>query len=108
MLLFQNEHVWVADTAQPEDRAVWIELLDRMAALDPAFAVPGHRLPTTVVDASPIAYTRDYLTAFAAELDKADSGEALTKALVARYPDAGMLIAAQLGAKVAKGEMTWG
>jgi hypothetical protein len=28
--------------------------------------------------------------------------------MVARYPDAGMLIAAQLGAKVAKGEMTWG
>lgn len=25
-----------------------------------------------------------------------------------RYPDNGMLIAAQLGAKVAKGEMTWG
>jgi glyoxylase-like metal-dependent hydrolase (beta-lactamase superfamily II) len=108
VLLFQNEHVWVADTATPEDRAVWIGLLDEMAALDPAFAVPGHRLPTTTLDAGPIAYTRDYLTAFEAELDKADSGEALTKALVARYPDAGMLIAAQLGAKVAKGEMTWG
>jgi hypothetical protein len=39
---------------------------------------------------------------------KADSGAALTAALVARYPDAGMLIAAQIGAKVAKGEMTWG
>ncbi|WP_413805761.1 MBL fold metallo-hydrolase [Streptomyces sp. OE57] len=108
VLLFQNEHVWVADTARPEDRAVWIELLDEMTALDPTFAVPGHRLPTTTVDASPIAYTRDYLTAFEAELDKADSGEALTNALVARYPDAGMLIAAQLGAKVAKGEITWG
>lgn len=108
VVLFQNEHVWVADTPRPEDRAVWIELLDEMTALDPAFAVPGHRLPTTTVDASPIAYTRDYLTTFAAELDKAGSGEALTKALIARYPDAGMLIAAQLGAKVAKGEMTWG
>ncbi|GGK89756.1 MBL fold metallo-hydrolase [Streptomyces flaveus] len=108
VLLFQNEHVWVADTATPESRAVWIELLDEMTALDPAFAVPGHRLPTTTLDASPISYTRDYLTAFEAELAKADSGEALTKALIARYPDAGMLIAAQLGAKVAKGEMTWG
>ena len=27
---------------------------------------------------------------------------------IARYPNAGMLIAAQLGAKVALGEMTWG
>lgn len=108
VLLFQNEHVWVADTGTPEDRAVWIELLDEMTALAPAFAVPGHRLPTTVLDASPIAYTRDYLTAFEAELAEAASGEALTKALVARYPAAGMLIAAQLGAKVATGEMTWG
>lgn len=108
VLLFQNEHVWVADTSTPESRSTWIEVLDEMTSLDPVFAVPGHRLPSATVDASPIAYTRDYLVAFDAELDAADNGEALTKALVARYPDAGMLIAAQLGAKVAKGEMTWG
>jgi glyoxylase-like metal-dependent hydrolase (beta-lactamase superfamily II) len=108
VLLFQNEHVWVADTATPESRAAWIDRLDEMSALDPAFAVPGHRLPTTTLDAGPIAYTRDYLTAFETELAAAADGEGLTKALIARYPDAGMLIAAQLGAKVAKGEMTWG
>lgn len=108
VLLFQNEHVWVADTAKPEDRAAWIEVLDEMSALEPAFVVPGHRLPADTLDASPIAYTRDYLTAFEAELDKADSGEALTNAMVALYPDSGMLIAAQIGAKVAKGEMSWG
>jgi hypothetical protein len=32
----------------------------------------------------------------------------LTAALVQRYPEHGMLIAAQIGAKVAKGEMKWG
>jgi glyoxylase-like metal-dependent hydrolase (beta-lactamase superfamily II) len=108
VLLFQDEHVWVADTATLEARSAWIELLDEMTALEPAFAVPGHRLPTSTLDASPIAYTRGYLTAFEAELNEADSSEALTKALVARYPGAGMLIAAQLGAKVATGEITWG
>lgn len=108
VLLFQNEHVWVADTASSGDRAVWIELLDGMTSLDPAFAVPGHRLPTDTLDATPIAYTRDYLTTFESEVNKADSGAALTAALVTRYPGAGMLIAAQIGAKVAKGEMTWG
>ncbi|MEW2565282.1 MBL fold metallo-hydrolase, partial [Streptomyces griseorubiginosus] len=35
-------------------------------------------------------------------------GAALTEALVKRYPENGMLIAAQIGAKVAKGEMKWG
>ncbi|MBT2451369.1 MBL fold metallo-hydrolase [Streptomyces sp. ISL-43] len=109
VLLFDDEHVWVADTGKPQDRAVWIELLDEMTALEPAFAVPGHRLPTdAALDASPIAYTRDYLRAFEEELGKAGSAEALTKAMVARYPDSGMLIAAQIGAKVATGEMTWG
>ncbi|MEW2560708.1 MBL fold metallo-hydrolase, partial [Streptomyces griseorubiginosus] len=35
-------------------------------------------------------------------------GAALTEALVKRYPENGMLIAAQIGAKVAKDEMKWG
>lgn len=108
VLLFQREHVWVADTAKPEQRTAWIALLDEMAALDPQLVVPGHRLPGTPADASAITGTRDYLVAFEEELDEAADGAALTDALVSRYPDHGMLIAAQIGAKVAKGEMTWG
>ncbi|WP_406470443.1 MBL fold metallo-hydrolase [Streptomyces sp. NBC_01615] len=108
VLLFQKEHVWVADTAKAEQRAAWIDLLDEMAALDPQLVVPGHRLPDTPADASAITATRDYLTAFEEELGKATDGPALTEALVRRYPDHGMLIAAQIGAKVAKGEMAWG
>ncbi|MFF8190511.1 MBL fold metallo-hydrolase [Streptomyces bobili] len=108
VLLFQQEHVWVADTPTPEDRSAWVELLDEMAALDPQLVVPGHRLPDTAADASAITATRDYLLAFEEELGKAADGAALTDALVKRYPGNGMLIAAQLGAKVAKGEMKWG
>jgi glyoxylase-like metal-dependent hydrolase (beta-lactamase superfamily II) len=85
-----------------------VTLLDEMAALDPVLVVPGHRLPGTAADASAITATRDYLTAFEQELGKAADGAALTDALVKRYPANGMLIAAQIGAKVAKGEMKWG
>lgn len=108
VLLFQREHVWVADTPKPDQRAAWIALLDEMAALDPRLVVPGHRLPNTPADATAITATRDYLAAFEEELAKAADGAALTDALVKRYPDHGMLIAAQIGAKVATGEMTWG
>ena len=108
VLLFQHEHVWVADTPKAEQRDAWIALLDEQAALDPELVVPGHRRPGTPADASAIAGTRDYLVAFAEELAKAADGASLTGALTARYPDHGMLIAAQIGAKVAKGEMTWG
>jgi hypothetical protein len=108
VLLFQQEHVWVADTPAPKDRSAWIDLLDQMAALDPRLVVPGHRLPGTPADASAITATRDYLLAFEEELGKAADGTALTAALVQRYPDNGMQIAAQIGAKVATGEMKWG
>jgi glyoxylase-like metal-dependent hydrolase (beta-lactamase superfamily II) len=106
VLLFQREHVWVADTPEPAQRAAWITLLDEMAALDPSLVVAGHRLPDAPADA--IAGTREYLVAFEEELANAADGAALTEALVKRYPDHGMLIAAQIGAKVAKGEMSWG
>ena len=108
VLLFQQEHVWVADTAKPEQRAAWIGLLDEMAALDPELVVPGHRLPGAPADATAIANTREYLVSFEEELGRAADGAALTQALVERYPGHGMLIAAQIGAKVAKGEMSWG
>ncbi|MDQ0956661.1 glyoxylase-like metal-dependent hydrolase (beta-lactamase superfamily II) [Streptomyces sp. B4I13] len=108
VLLFQQEHVWVADTPTPDDRAAWIDLLGEMAALNPELVVPGHRLPGTAADPTAITATRDYLLAFEEELGKAADGAALAEALVRRYPDNGMLIAAQIGAKVAKGEMKWG
>ncbi|PSJ24475.1 MBL fold metallo-hydrolase [Streptosporangium nondiastaticum] len=108
VLLFAQEHVWTADTRRPEQRAAWIALLDEMAALDPRLVVAGHRLPGAPADASAIAGTRAYLLAFEEELAAAADGAALTGALARRFPDHGMLIAAQIGAKVAKGEMTWG
>jgi glyoxylase-like metal-dependent hydrolase (beta-lactamase superfamily II) len=108
VLLFAREHVWVADTPKPEQRAAWIALLDAMAALEPQLVVPGHRLPDAPADATAITGTREYLTAFEEELAQAPDGAALTEALVKRYPGHGMLIAAQIGAKVAKGEMSWG
>jgi glyoxylase-like metal-dependent hydrolase (beta-lactamase superfamily II) len=108
VLLFQHEHVWVADTPTPEKRAAWIALLDEMAALDPRLVVPGHRLPEAPADATAIANTRRYLVAFEEELAATADGAALADALVKRHPDHGMVIAAQIGAKVAKGEMTWG
>ncbi|ALV31185.1 MBL fold metallo-hydrolase [Streptomyces sp. CdTB01] len=108
VLLFQQEHVWVADTPTPTDRAAWIDLLDEMTALTPHLVVPGHRLPGTAADASAITATRTYLTAFEEELGKAADGAALNDALLKRFPDHGMLIAAQIGSKVAKGEMNWG
>lgn len=108
VLVFQQEHVWTADTATIEKRAAWIELLDQMLALKPELVIAGHRLPGTANDVSALEYTRTYLEEFEIILNASADGAATTAALVDTYPNSGMLIAATVGPKVAKGEMTWG
>ena len=108
VLVFSGVHVWTADTQGAEARAAWVKNLDAMAARKPAVVVPGHMAPGAATDASAIRYTRDYLVAFEEELAKAADSAALIAAMTKRYPDAGMGVALQIGAKVAKGEMKWG
>ena len=108
VLLFSGVHVWTADTQGPDARARWMKNLDALAARKPAVVVPGHMTPEAPTDGSAIAYTRDYLLAFEQELATAADSAGLIAAMSRRYPDAGMDIALQIGAKVALGEMKWG
>lgn len=108
VLIFAGVHVWTADTPGPAARAQWIRNLDALAARKPAVVVPGHMAPGAATDISSIAYTREYLLAFEAELAKAADSGGLIAAMTRRYPDAGMGVALQIGAKVATGEMKWG
>ena len=108
VLVFSGVHVWTADTQGAAARAAWVKDLDAMAARKPAVVVPGHMAANAALDASAIRYTRDYLVAFEEELVKAADGAALIAVMTRRYPDAGMGVALQIGAKVAKGEMKWG
>jgi len=108
VLLFEGLHVWTADSATPELRAEWIRVLDGLEALAPAYVVAGHRVAGAPTDLTAITHTRDYLELFEKTIaSSADAAEA-EAALLAAYPDAGLTIAAGLGTKVAKGEMTWG
>jgi glyoxylase-like metal-dependent hydrolase (beta-lactamase superfamily II) len=108
VLLFSGLHVWTADTSAAQGRAAWIKTLDAIAARKPAVVVPGHMAVNAAPDASAVAYTRDYLVAFEEELAKTPDAAALIAAMTKRYPDAGLAVALQIGAKVAKGEMKWG
>jgi hypothetical protein len=99
--------VWTADTDEAA-RAVWRGVLDEIEALDPDLVVPGHRAPGAAATVEAVRHTRDYLNAFEEVLKAQPDGEAVTGELVRRYPDAQLLVAAQIGGKVAKGEMAWG
>ncbi|WP_127558523.1 MBL fold metallo-hydrolase [Saccharospirillum alexandrii] len=108
VMVFSGVHVWTADTSSPEERAAWVHSLNAMLARNPDVVVPGHMKTSDATDASAISYTRDYLLAFEEELETAVDSTALIAAMNARYPEAGLGIALQIGAKVATGEMTWG
>jgi glyoxylase-like metal-dependent hydrolase (beta-lactamase superfamily II) len=108
VLVFADEHVWIADTPRDEQLDAWDALLADMQSLNPILVVPGHRQSAAPADASALAYTREYIAAFRRIVAEAADGAAATEALLKAYPEAGMQIAAQLGPKVVKGEMNWG
>jgi glyoxylase-like metal-dependent hydrolase (beta-lactamase superfamily II) len=105
--VFGNLHVWTADTQQAAERRAWLAQLDDLAALKPTLVVPGHMAAGTRLDVSAIDYTRDYLLRFESELARARNGAELIDAMKKAYPQAGLGIALDIGAKVNKGEMKW-
>ena len=105
--VFSGLHVWTADTQTVQERADWSRKLSAMAALQPSVVVPGHMLPAQKQDASQIAYTQAYLDRFETELAKSTNAAALIDSMKAAYPDAGLLVALDIGSKVNKGEMKW-
>lgn len=108
VLLFEGLHVWTADSATAELRAEWARVLGDLEGLDPRFVVAGHRVAGAPTDLTAITHTRDYLTLFEQAIGESATAEDAKAKLLAAYPDAGLVIAADLGTKVAKGEMTWG
>jgi glyoxylase-like metal-dependent hydrolase (beta-lactamase superfamily II) len=105
--IFGNLHVWTADTQKASERQAWLAQLDEMEALKPTTVVPGHMAAGTALDARAIRYTRDYLQRFDTEAAKAKNGAELIDAMKKAYPQAGMDMALDIGAKVNKGEMQW-
>ncbi|KMJ53975.1 beta-lactamase [Vogesella sp. EB] len=105
--VFSGLHVWTADTQQPAERQAWLAQLDEMAALKPAVVVPGHMAAGSKLDSTAIDYTRHYLQRFDSEAGKAGNAAELIAAMQRAYPQAGMGLALDIGAKVNKGEMKW-
>ncbi|TBW54645.1 MBL fold metallo-hydrolase [Marinobacter halodurans] len=108
VLVYGGLHPWIADVPKPEDRAAWVRALDGIIARNPKIVVPGHMKPEWPTDLSGARFTRDYLVAYEQAFAKAKNSAELIAAMKKRYPDAGLEVALEIGAKVAKGEMEWG
>ena len=105
--VFSGLHVWTADTQTAAERTAWAAKLGTMAALQPLRVIPGHSRAGAAQDATALSWTQAYLARFETELPKAANAAALISTLQQAYPDAGLPIALEIGAKVNKGEMKW-
>jgi glyoxylase-like metal-dependent hydrolase (beta-lactamase superfamily II) len=83
---YNHCHMYVGDTT-PDGRAEWIAALDRLAALNPAAVVCGHKDPTEGNSATALAESRDYIEYYGQLRDQGLSDQQLFDAMVERYPD---------------------
>lgn len=105
--VYAGLHLWTADAQSVQERADWAKKLGTMAALQPAVVIPGHSLPGQKHDASQLAWSQAYLARYEQALPQAANSGALIEAMKKAYPEAGLGIALDIGAKVNKGEMKW-
>ena len=107
VVVFNGDHVWVADTQTRESRLGWLQTLDNIAALKPATVVPGHFSGAMPKGLDAVRFTADYLKTFELQAAKANNSTELTQAMKAAYPTLGGDASLELSAKVIKGEMKW-
>jgi glyoxylase-like metal-dependent hydrolase (beta-lactamase superfamily II) len=105
--VYAGLHLWMADAQSVQERADWAKKLNAMASLQPAVVIPGHSSPGAKQDVSQITWSQAYLSRYEQELPKAANSGALMGAMKQAYPEAGLGIALDIGAKVNKGEMKW-
>lgn len=83
---YNHCHMYVGDTTT-DGRAEWIAALDRLAELNPASVVCGHKDPTQGNPPTVLAESRDYLEYYGQLCDEGLPDQQLFDAMVNRYPD---------------------
>jgi glyoxylase-like metal-dependent hydrolase (beta-lactamase superfamily II) len=84
-VVYNQCHMYVGDIT-PESRKNWIADLDRLAALNPAMVVAGHKKPGAPDSPSAIQDTKRYLEDFDRLQKAATSDEGLFDQMTALYP----------------------
>jgi len=85
-VVYNQCRMYVGDTT-PESRRNWIADLDRLAALDPAMVVAGHKKPGAPDSPSAIQETKRYLEDFDRLQNLATSDQELFDLMTELYPD---------------------
>lgn len=106
--VFENQHVWVADTQTQASRDSWMKTLDVIEGLKPDVIVPGHYLGQSTFNMESVTFTRQYVAAFEKAAATSKTSEELIAQMEAQYPAYANKATLDLSAKVIMGEMKWG
>ncbi|AXF85589.1 hypothetical protein DTO96_101320 [Ephemeroptericola cinctiostellae] len=107
VLVFGHLHLWTADSQTLKVRQDWAKSLKAIAALKPKTVIPGHFQQDAPTNLASVTYSQHYLTTFEKELKQSANAAALIQSMTQKYPNAGLGVALDIGAKVNKGEMQW-
>ena len=106
--IFNELHIFLADTGSKEKLQAWIDRLTSLEALNPEIVIPSHADLNASFDKKALSATKEYLQK-AIEFTKASSrSEELAASLKTAYPDYINTRVIDLGAKVLLGEIQWG
>lgn len=100
-------NLWMADAQTTEARKQWINVLNKMEALNPEIVIPAHANSESPFDINAVKHTRNYIQFYEEALKTNKTSEALIKAIKTKYPTLTFETALQIGAKVNTGEMKW-
>lgn len=84
-VVYNGIHPFLGETDK-QSRVEWIETLDSLAALKPAYVVAGHKVPENDDAPENIAKTKQYLLDFNRLAEETDSAGELYQAMLALYP----------------------
>ena len=84
-VVYNGIHPFLGETDK-QSRLEWIETLDSLAALKPAYVVAGHKVPENDDAPENIAKTKQYLLDFNRLAEETDSADELYQAMLALYP----------------------
>ncbi|TCK09206.1 MBL fold metallo-hydrolase [Marinobacterium mangrovicola] len=107
LAVFSNLHLWTADTQTDAELDAWTAQLESMLALNPETVIPGHMAAGSDLTAGSIEYSKEYLANFRRAVAESETSEQVKDAMTGQYPEAGLGIALDIGAKVHTGEMQW-
>lgn len=100
-------NLWMADAQTTEARRQWIDVLNKIEALNPEIVIPAHANSESPFDINAVKHTKSYIQFYEEALKTNKTSEALINAIKAKYPTLTFETALQIGAKVNTGEMKW-